>query len=321
MNNISNIVTNFKLTKLRIGVILAALILWNSFIIVPSGSTKVGDIFGTVKMQHYSEGLHIVNPLMSFRSFDTRNARYVLSGLNIPTQDRFNSTGDITVLYRIRDELTPSIRQNYGTSAEYLDKTLRPQLENIIRDQGRKIGDSRGLAISDKVTAMQEETKTRLTELLSSHGIDIQQVLIQDIKFDSRIIDQIIATQKRIEREEAQKSQLRIAQTDAEIMQQQAMGVAAKEKEEADARAYAVISAANAEKSRLIAEGEGEAEKIKLIAAANLILNKSLTPAILEKQRQDNEAILYNRSTGAMPHTIIGSTDLRAYGVPIQTTK
>ncbi|CAM0049681.1 lipoprotein [Vibrio phage K389] len=316
-----------------VAVAAAAIIGLNSYTVVSAGTAKVQTTFGTVNQVHYGEGLHFpVNPLSSFDEFDTRNSKYEINGLNIPTQDRFNSTGNVTVLYRIQDSKTPFIKQNYGNASEYVDKTLRQYLRSIVRDEGRKIQDSRGLADSSNVTVLQDNAKNRLIEEMDGTGIDVQEVLVQDIAFDPRIAQQILDTQKRIQVEEQKLSEERQAVTDAAIKKQQAIGEANKKREAADAEAYRAKVEAEGRKSASIATAEGkaeaillqakaEAESIKLIADANLKLTKSLTPAILEKQRLDNEAILYGKSKGNVPTTVIGDTDLRAIGVPMATVK
>lgn len=311
---------NFKLKHVAyVGVGFVAFVTAiNSFTIVSAGTAKVQTTLGTVNQQHFGEGLHFpVNPISDFDEFDTRNAKYEVSGLNIPTQDRFNSTGNVTVLYRIQDSKTPYIKQNYGSAQEYVDKTLRQYLRSIVRDEGRKVKDSRGLANSDTVSIMQENTKNRLVDQMDGTGIEIQEVLIQDIEFDARIAQQILDTQKRIQIEEQKLSEERQAKTDAEIKKQQAIGEANKKREEADAIAYKLKTEALAQKTATIDKAEGDAEAIKLLASANLELTKSLTPQILEKQRLDNEAILFSKSVGNVPVTVIGDTDLRALGVPV----
>jgi regulator of protease activity HflC (stomatin/prohibitin superfamily) len=320
-----NEMPKFKVTKGKVatglGLFAVAIILANSYTVVSAGTAKVQTTFGTVNQQHYGEGLHFpVNPLSSFDEFDTRNNKYEVNGLNIPTQDRFNSTGNVTVLYRIQDSKTPYIKQNYGNAQEYVDKTLRQYLRSIVRDEGRKVQDSRGLANSDTVSIMQENTKQRLVEQMDGTGIDIQEVLVQDIEFDPRIAKQILDTQERIQQEERKKSEERIAITNALIKKQEAVGEANKKREAADAEAYKLTTEATAHKNAAIAKAQGEAEAIKLIADANLKLTKSLTPEILEKQRLDNEAVLYSKSVGNVPTTIIGETNLRAIGVPVAST-
>ena len=314
----------FNRNQIVAGVLSAIMFItaMNTFTIVQAGTHKVESLFGTVFPIALKEGLHFpVNPFASFDTFDTRNDKYEVNGINIPTMDRFNSTGNVTVLFRIDGATTPHIKQNYGTAEEYLNKTLRQYLRSIVRDEGRKLEDSRALANSSNVSVMQENTRKRLTEQLDGTGIEVADVLIQDIKFDPRIAEQILQTQERIQREEAKKSEKRIADTNALIAKAEAEGAANREREAADARAYAITQKANAEKQARIAVAEGEAKAIELIAEANIKLTESLTPQILQKQSLDNEAILYSKSRGQVPTTIIGETNLRAIGVPVATAQ
>lgn len=308
-----------KLVAYLISTLFAVFIVLNSFTITSAGTTKVGTFMGKVDPSPYYEGVHLVNPLMSFDTFDTRNSRYEVNGLNLPTQDRFNSSANVTVLFRIEGSKTPAIKKDYGTARQYIDKTLRQQLRSIIRDEARKLEDSRALAQSDKVSLLQANTTKRLKDIMADTGIDIQEVLVQDIEFDPRIAKQILATQQQIQREEEKKSQERVAMTDAEIKRQQAIGDANRDRERADAEAYKLTTEANAKKAAFIAEAEGKAHAIKLIANANLQLSKSLTPQVLRKQELDNEAVLFSKAKGNVPHTIIGDTNLRAIGIPMAT--
>lgn len=312
--------------------LLAVVIGFNSYTTVPAGHVKVQSLFGKVVEQPLKEGFHFVNPMKSFDTISVRNDKYEVNGLNIPTQDRFNSTGNVTVLYRIDGTKGNYIKTNYGTAEEYIDKTLRQQLRSIIRDEGRKMEDSRSLAQSENVTSMQSSTLSRLTATLDGTGIVIDEVLVQDIEFDPRIAKQILKTQERIQAEEERKSADRIASTNASIAQNEALGAGNRKREAADAEAYraekeaegratARIATATADAEALILKATAEADAIKLIAAANIQLSKSLTPVILEKQRLDNEAILYSKSKGAVPTTIIGDTDLRAIGVPVASAQ
>lgn len=313
-----------SLNKIAVAVaggVLVSVVALNSYTTVPAGHVKVQTLFGKVTDQPLTEGFHLVNPLKSFDTISTRNDKYEVSGLNIPTQDRFNSEGNITVTYRIDGSKGNYIKTNYGTSEEYIDKTLRQQLRAIVRDEGRKLADSRSLADSASVTDMQVSTKARLKSKLDGTGIIIEDVLVQDIKFDKRIAAQILKTQNRIQQEQERKSQERIAETNTKIATLEAQAEGNRKREAAKARAFEITSKADAEKEAAITVAEGEAESIKLIADANIELSKSLTPEILKKQALDNEKVLYSKSVGNVPSTIIGETNLRAIGVPVSTLK
>ena len=324
----SNKISLKKIVGITASVFIALLLVLNSYTTVSSGYVKVQTLFGKVTDTPLTEGFHLVNPLKAFDLISVRNDKYEIEGLNIPTQDRFNSEGNITVTYRIDNAQANYIRTNYGTVDEYIDKTLRQQLRAIVRDEGRKLKDSRSLADSASVTSMQENTKTRLKSKLDGTGIIVEDVLVQNIKFDKRIAAIILKTQVRLQKEQERLSQERIAITDAKIATLEAEAAGNRKREAAKAEAFRITQDANARKDATIARATGESEgallratakanSLVLMAKANLKLTKSLTPQILEKQRLDNEAILYSKSVGNVPTTIIGKTDLRAIGVPM----
>ncbi|USD64199.1 SPFH domain-containing protein [Vibrio sp. SCSIO 43136] len=323
-----------KLIATGISAALAVYLGFNTWTTVPAGHVKTQSLFGKVQDEVLTEGFHLVNPLKTLDLMSIRTDKYEINGLNIPTQDRFNSTGNVTVIYNIDENKASYIRKEYGTAEQFIDKTLRQYMRSIVRSEGRKLPDSRSLAIDANVETMQDSARSRLIESLDGTGVEIQEVLVQDIEFDPRIAKQILATQERIQQEEAKKSEERRAATEAEIKRQHAIGEANKKKEAADAEAYRIKQDADARKQAAIdvatgkaeairLQAQAEAEALKLLADANLELTESLTPAILERQRLENEGVLYKNSRGNVPHTVIGETDLRAYGIPmaVQPTK
>lgn len=291
------------------GIVAVVVLVLNLFTVTQPGMTKVQTCFGKVQEgKTFAEGIHVpVAPWCGFDVFDTRESRYEIDALTIPTQDRFNSTANVTVLYRIQPSYVTQIRQEFGDQQRYIDVTLRQHLRAIARNEGRKITDSRGLANSDNITTIQQNALEYLRANLV--GIEINEVLIQDIEFDSRIATQILQTQQRIEREEAEKSLERIAATQAQQEIEKARGASESKKLATDAITYATRETADADRYALEQQAEG-----------NKALTASLTAQILRRQELDNEAILFSKSQGNVPHTVIGETDLRAYGIPLQGT-
>ncbi|AUR82550.1 TMhelix containing protein [Vibrio phage 1.152.O._10N.222.46.E1] len=312
---------SLKIVGLSVAAVLSVGVALNSFTIVQEGDVKVQSLMGKVdQTEVLRAGFHVVNPMKSFDTYSVRNDKYEVTGLNLPTQDRFNSTANVTIMYNIDANLAPTIKTDYGTAAQYIDKTLRQQLRSIIRDEGRKLEDSRSLAQSDNVSTMQQNTFNRLTEALQGTGINISEVLLQDIEFDPRIATQILKTQERIQAEEERKSADRIAATNASIAQNEALGEGNRQREAADADAYRVNAEATAAKQAMIDRATGEAEAIKLIADANKTLSASLTPQILENKRIDVQGKFADKSKGLMPHTILNG-DISTLGVPVTSTK
>lgn len=275
----------FKLGGVVVGGLFAAILAMNSYTIVDAGTTKVGTIMGEVQDRPLEEGLHFVNPLMGFDTFDTRNNKFVKENLLIPTKDRFNSTANVAVLYRVDNSKTPFIKKNYGTMEMFVDKAMSQFLTSIIKDEGRKIADSRGLADSFNVTTMQENTKRRLQEALTGTGITLQEILIQDVTFDPRIQNQILQTQDRIQKEEAEKSQLRIATTAAQTTEATAKGNAAANKAKFEAEAYKTFVEAKAYADGVKQKADADRYMAEQTAIGNQKLASSLTPQIIELKR------------------------------------
>ena len=318
--------------SVKILLILVSLILTlRTCTITDEGEAKVVTTFGKIEKKPLDEGLTLINPLSNVSVYSTRADRYEIEDLDLPTQDRFNSYANITILYRIERSMTPAIKKNYGNSRDFINKILRQHVRSIIRDEARKIKDSRQLGNSTVVSNMQNNTKERLKKVVEGSGMVVLDLMIQKLTFDERIEGFIRDTQQRMEEEQKLKSEERQAITAAEIQKQKAIGEANKKREHANAIAYekkklaeaeaeAKLIIAKGEAAALIAKATAEAEGIRLKAKANAELSKSLTPAILEKMALDNESILFNKSKGNVPHTVIGDTDIRALGAPVLQT-
>lgn len=111
-----------------------------------------------------------------------------------------------------------------------------------------------------------------------------------------------VSQQTKLRRE---KSQECIAQTKANQQIEQARGSSESQKPATDADTYKVRQTADAE--RYAAEQR---------AIANHKLSASLTPQLLRQMELENEKVLFSNSKGHVPHTAIGETNLRAYGIP-----
>lgn len=256
----------------------------NSFTVVEEGYTKVEMRFGEVK-GYKGAGMHLVNPLSSFDEYETRNNKDEFLDMLLPTKDRFNSTANVTVTYNIDEAMTPKIKADYGNMKTFVDRALSVHLVNIIKDESRRVDDSRGLADGNTISSMQQNTKTRLQQALSGTGIQLSEVLIQDIKFDPRIAQQILATQQRIQNEEAEKSQERIEKTKANQRIERERGETESKKLNSDADAYKVERQAAADAKRIKDLADAERYQMEQIAAGNKKLQESLTPQIIELKR------------------------------------
>lgn len=264
--------------------LLALVVGFNSVIVVDSTETVVLTNMGETEPAPLGEGLHTIAPWKGVTRFFTSNNKYSID-MTIPTQDRVNSTATVTVMYRIEATKTPEIKRSYGTVDMFVDRALSLYLDNIIKDEGRKIQDTRGLADSNNITTMQMNTKNRLNERLKGTGIILQEVLIRDIKFDERIQNQIIATQTRIQNEEAEKSALRIEKTQADKFVAKKKGETDSAKLQAEADAYKINQNSIATFEAKKRDADAIAYAADKQAEAYRKLSESITDKVLESLR------------------------------------
>lgn len=120
---------------LGIGVIL---FLMSVVITVPAGHVKVATLFGKVQDNTYREGLHIVNPLLVFTSFDLRQKTHEETA-GIPAEDKLITKMDVSVQYRTIGEMAPDILRNTGTTDALIQVHMIPKLRSILREQGKGV--------------------------------------------------------------------------------------------------------------------------------------------------------------------------------------
>lgn len=305
-----------------VSILALVILVLNCFTIVDATQAKVQNCFGKVNEEHiFLEGTHLVNPFCSFDTFIIAEQKYEVEKLSIPTQDRFNSSANVTVLFKIPAAKVIDIRKQFGSQSTFIETSLRQHLRSIIRDEGRKMIDSRSLGQSTDVSNMQMNSTNRLGNIMFANGMDVGSVLVQDIEFDPRIAAQILDAQIRIQNEESQASQTRVASELAEQVIQKQRGISTSNEMIADAAAYATRTATDASVYETRQKADAKRYAIEQVAEGNLKLSPSLTTAVLNKQRLDNDALLFSRSKGNVPATVIGDTDLRAYGVPMPAVR
>ena len=82
------------------GILLIAILLFNSYVKVPAGHVAVATLFGDIRPTPYEEGLHIVNPLYEWHMYDGRQKSH-LETAQVPSQDQLQTKIDVSVQYRI----------------------------------------------------------------------------------------------------------------------------------------------------------------------------------------------------------------------------
>jgi regulator of protease activity HflC (stomatin/prohibitin superfamily) len=170
-------------------VVVLLFLIFNPITLIPAGHVGVKVLFGKVKPSIITEGLHIVNPLLSIKKMSIRTQEYTMSiadregrvrgddsiaGL---TKEGLSVLLDLTVWYRLIPAEAPKLYQTVGPNYEriILRPAVRTTLRNVIALYEAKdiYSEKRAEATLRLTTMMNEEVKGR--------GIEIEKVLVRNV--------------------------------------------------------------------------------------------------------------------------------------------
>ncbi|VUD41782.1 hypothetical protein TDB9533_00559 [Thalassocella blandensis] len=215
-------------------------------ITVPAGHVKVATFFGKVQDNTFHEGLHIVNPLLDFTTFDLRQKTHKETA-GIPAEDKLITHMDVSVQYRTIGQMTPDILRNTGTTEALIQVHLIPKLRSILREQGKGVAMSQDFFKETVQRQLQETLQVGLAEFLASKGLQIETVLIRDVVLPDVIRTAITETKRREQEVLKQQAELQRFATEQDQKVKQAESElraakleAQKIKELADAEAYKI---------------------------------------------------------------------------------
>ncbi len=263
-------------------------ILFNAYTTVEPGHNKVADFFGEVQPEPYDEGLHIVNPLLNFVSFDLRQLTYTWEKVQVPSQDKLKTSMDISVTFRLDGSRTPEILQETGMLRDVVSKHVTPKVRSLLREAGKTVKQSQDFYLDSVQQDLQIYMEEGLKSYLEPKGVIVEAVLFRDITLPQVVTTAVIQTKERQEQLEREKAQLKIVEQQA---QQQV--------KKAEAKEMAAIANASAKRTQADAEAYRISKEAEAQAKANEQLAKSVTP----------ELIRYNaiqKWNGEYPQTLMG---------------
>lgn len=191
---------------------------------IGAGEVGVQSLFGKVQEGTLESGLHLVNPLVAVSKFDIKTQSYTMSGVHgegdkegddairVLSNDGLQLTLDLTVLYRVVADQTPTLLKRIGP--DYKDNIVRPITRTRIRDNA--VYYTAIDLYSVKRAEFQERIFKTIEKDFQSRGLLLEQLLIRNIELP-------LSVRKSIE------SKIQ-AEQDAQKMQ----FVLQKEKQEAD---------------------------------------------------------------------------------------
>jgi len=233
---------NFPIAIVVIGVLI--LVGMNFYKAVPPGRVGVAILFGNVRAQEYTEGLHIpVNPLYRWALFDARQQTH-LETANVPSQDQLQTKLDVSVQFRIDGSMAPEILKNTGDANAAVRVHLIPKLRSLLREQGKSIKRAEDFFLEETQENLQIGLTDGMREYLAPKGIIVSAVLIRDIQLPPFIVQ---AIEKKKEREQAvEQERAELERVRTELQQEVARAAAGREAAEEEAARKRILADATA---------------------------------------------------------------------------
>ncbi|UGV22956.1 hypothetical protein ECF2_0200 [Enterobacter phage EC-F2] len=291
--NLNTIVNNPKKTTLiALGVIAALWLVPNSYTIVQDGTVKTQTFMGKVSPKPVLPGFHLVNPLADFEVFNTKDIAMKFDKLQVPSQDKFKSTVDMTVMLQFDGSKAPINRINAGSQDQALDKYVTEKLLSTVREFGKSVPKAQDLYNAEVQSQLQIAIQQEVEEYARPYGYTVKQVFLQDIDLPEAIKKQVENTKIREEQVNAEKAEL----ARKEQIAQQAVVQAVADKE---ARSNAAQANERDADARLYAA--------KKEAEANAILQRTITPEMIRWKELDVQQTIAEKYQGGVPQTVMGS--------------
>lgn len=272
---------------------LAGLVLaLNSYTVVQDGTVKTQTFLGKVDPNPVLPGFHIVNPFASFDTFSTKDIAVKLDKLQVPSQDKFKSTVDLTVMLQFDGSKAPINRINAGTQDQALDKYVTEKLLSTIREFGKSVPKAQDLFDAKIQAQLQTAIQQEVEEYARPYGYTVKQVFLQDITLPPVIMEQVQNTKVREEQVNAAKAELARVEQEAQQKVKQA---------EADREARNNQAIANER------DADAKLYAAKKEAEANAALQRTITPEMIRWKQLEVEMIRAQKYQGGVPQTVVGT--------------
>lgn len=191
--------------------------------LVQPGNVGVVIVFGRVDDRVVHNGVHLINPFATLEKMSIRTEEYTMSkttsegevegddAIAALTSEGLSVDLDVTVWYHLVDEKAPQVYKNLGLG--YIHKIIRPAVRTSIRNI------IANYKVQDIYTKNREMVSSQIADDLSKsiigRGIEVEQVLLRDIKLPKKVQDEIDA--KMAAKQEAEKMEFILQKEKQEV--------------------------------------------------------------------------------------------------------
>ncbi len=211
---------------------------------VPAGHVGVAVLFGDVQEEPYPEGLHLVNPLLTWVDLDVRRDSLNIAQLEMPTRDQLLSKVDLSVQWRLDASRGPQIYRETGDKERIIGVHLIPKARSLVRELGTEIDRAEDLFQDTVRNRLARDIEKRLADYVAEMGVVVDSVLLRNINLPKVLSDAISRKKEREQEVERQRAELERVKLEQE--QQVAQAEASRRAAEQDAKRLRTLADAKA---------------------------------------------------------------------------
>jgi prohibitin 1 len=188
-------------------VILAA-ILFSMVKIVPPGHVGILILFGKIHGS-VTEGLHLVNPLVSMELMNVRTQE-IFEHAEAPSREGLNIVLEVSCLYHLNPQEAVNVYRQIGPN--YQEIVVKPQFRSAIRGVTVR-HDAKDLYTSSREMITNEIFEGLVTDL-NKRGIEVENILLRRIQLPASVVEAI--NSKLAAEQEAQRMRFVLAKEEQE---------------------------------------------------------------------------------------------------------
>jgi prohibitin 1 len=188
-------------------VILAA-ILFSMVKIVPPGHVGILILFGKIHGS-VTEGLHLVNPLVSMELMNVRTQE-IFEHAEAPSREGLNIVLEVSCLYHLNPQEAVNVYRQIGPN--YREIVVKPQFRSAIRGVTVR-HDAKDLYTSSREMITNEIFEGLVTDL-NKRGIEVENILLRRIQLPASVVEAI--NSKLAAEQEAQRMRFVLAKEEQE---------------------------------------------------------------------------------------------------------
>ena len=178
-----------------IGLVVLLLLITQMIIVIPAGKTGVYSIFGKVKEQELSSGIHFINPFAQVTLMSIRTEEYTMSiasaegrrtgddSITALTKEGLTITLDVTVLYRLVEEKASDVFLDLGIT--YDEKVIRPEIRSAIREVVAVYEAKE--TYSEKREEITTQISSKLSQAINPRGITVESLLLRNVHLPEKL--------------------------------------------------------------------------------------------------------------------------------------